>query len=47
MAKYIIIKTEHSTGEIFYDSIKLKENQSAVVVETDNINKCKEELYND
>ncbi len=45
--EYIVIKTEHSTGEIFYDSIKLKENQSAVVVETDNINKYKEELRDD
>ncbi|MEB5628448.1 DUF1381 domain-containing protein [Staphylococcus capitis] len=43
MAQYIIIETQHTTGEVFRDFKKLKTNESVTVVETDNVSCVKED----
>ena len=44
MTQYLVRKTHHTTGEVFLDATKAKENETFVVVEAKNKEDAKEKV---
>ncbi|PTK37712.1 DUF1381 domain-containing protein [Staphylococcus hominis] len=43
MKQYVVIERSHKTGEIFRDIMPLRDNESILIVEAENIEQSKKE----
>ena len=44
MTEYLVRKTTHTTGEVFFDVTRAKENEVFVLVEAESAEKAKEKV---
>ena len=47
MTQYLVRKTTHTTGEVFFDVTRAKENEEFVVVDAENKEEAKEKVTGD
>lgn len=47
MTQYLVRKTDHTTGEVFLDVTRAKENETFVVVEAESKEEAKEKVTGD